>query len=68
MPIIKITIMWFLLRLTASICETIADVKIIRLLSGISYSYKLLFGILISCSIMFVIGITIVLRMTNIAI
>ena len=68
MPIIKITIMWFLLRLTASICETIADVKIIRLLSGISDSYKLLFGILISCSIMFVIGITIVLRITNIAI
>ena len=67
-PIIKITVMWFLLRLTACVCETIADSKIVKLLNEISDSYKLLFGILIACSIMFIIGITIVLRMTNIAI
>lgn len=67
-PIIKITIMWFLLRLTSCVCETIADSKIVGLLKEISDSYKLLFGILVSCSIMFIIGITIVLRMTNIAI
>ncbi len=67
-PIIKIMIMWFLLRLVCAVCETIADSKIIKLLAGISDSYKLLFGILISCSIMFIIGITIVLRMTNIVI
>ena len=60
--------MWFLLRLTSAVCETVADVKIIKLLNEIGDSYKLLFGILISCSIMFVIGITIVLRMTNVAI
>lgn len=68
LPIIKITIMWFLLRLTSCVCETIADSKIVGLLKEISDSYKLLFGILVSCSIMFIIGITIVLRMTNIAI
>jgi len=67
LPIIKITIMWFLLRLTACVCETIADGKIVKLLADISDSYKMLFGILVSCSIMFVIGITIVMRMTNIA-
>lgn len=67
-PIIRITIMWFLLRLTSCICETIADSKIVKLLAEVSESYKMLFGILVSCSIMFVIGITIVLKMTNIAI
>ena len=67
-PIIKVTVMWFLLKLTSSICETIADPKIVGLLSGIGDSYKLLFGILVACSIMFIIGITIVLRMTNVAI
>ena len=60
--------MWFLLRLTSSVCETIADQKIVRLLNEIGDSYRILFGILISCSIMFVIGITIVLRMTNVAV
>lgn len=67
-PIIKITVMWFLLKLTACVCETIADSKIVKLLEEVSDSYKLLFGILISCSIMFIIGITIVLRMTNVAV
>lgn len=68
MPIIRITVIWFLLRLTSCVCETIADVKIVKLLADVSDSYKMLFGILVSCSIMFIIGITIVLRMTNIAI
>ena len=68
LPIIRITIMWFLLRLTSCVCETIADSKIVKLLADISDSYKMLFGILVSCSIMFIIGITIVLKITNIAI
>ena len=67
-PIIKIMIIWFSLRLVCAVCETIADPKIIRLLAGISDSYKMLFGMLISCSIMFIIGITIVLRITNVAV
>lgn len=66
-PIIKITVMWFFLKLISCVCEIIADQKIVRLLAGIGESYKLLFGIMVSCSIMFIIGITIVLRMTNIA-
>lgn len=65
-PIIKVTITWFLLRMIAAISETVADEKIIKLLDNISDTYKLLFGILISVSIMFFVGITIVLRMTNV--
>lgn len=68
LPIIKVTVVWFLLRLTASVCETIADSKIVKLLNDVSDSYKMLFGILVSCYMMFVIGITIVLKMTNIAV
>ena len=68
LPIIKVTIMWFLLRLFSCVCETIADGKVVKLLAEISDSYKMLFGILVSCSIMFIIGITIVLRMTNVAV
>ena len=68
LPIIRITVMWFLLRLTSCVCETIADSKIVKLLADVSDSYKMLFGILISCSMMFIIGITLVLRMTNIAV
>ena len=67
-PIIKISIIWFLIRLICAVCETIADPKIVKLLAGISDSYKLLFGILMSCSIMFIVGITVVLRMTSIAV
>lgn len=67
LPIIKITIMWFLLKLTSCLCETIADSKIVKLLVEVSDSYKMLFGILVSCSMMFIIGITIVLKITNIA-
>jgi stage III sporulation protein AE len=65
-PIIKISVMWALMRLLAALCETIADEKIVKLFDTISDSYKLLFGILVSVSIMFIVGITIVLRITNV--
>jgi stage III sporulation protein AE len=66
LPIIKVAIMWALIRLLASLCEVIADEKIVRLFDIMSESYKVLFGILISVSIMFIVGVTLVLRMTNI--
>jgi stage III sporulation protein AE len=65
-PIIKIAIMWALMRLLSAFCEVIADEKIVRLFDTIADSYKVLFGILISVSIMFIVGITLVLRITNV--
>jgi len=65
-PIIKITVMWALMRFLAALCETIADEKIVKLIDSIADSYKLLFGILISVSVMFIVGTTIVLRLTNV--
>lgn len=66
LPIIKVTIMWALIKILAALCETIADEKIIKLFDALADSYKVLFGILISVSVMFIVGITIVLRITNI--
>lgn len=58
--------MWAFLRLVSAFCEIIADEKIVKLIDGIADSYKTLFGILISVSIMFIVGVTVVLKMTNI--
>ena len=65
-PIIKITIMWWFIKILGALCETIADEKVVKLFDSLADSYKVLFGILISVSVMFIIGITIVLRITNI--
>lgn len=65
MPIIKILILWFSFKMTATVCEVIADGKIIKLIDQIADGYKIILAILISISVMFIIGITIVLRITN---
>ena len=64
-PIIKMGILWFSFRLTSSVCEIVADGKIVKLIDQISDSYKILMAILISVSVMFIIGITIVIKITN---
>lgn len=64
-PIIKISVLWISFNITSSICEIIADEKIVKLLDNIADSYKILFAILVSISIMFIIGITIVIKITN---
>lgn len=64
-PVIKISILWFAFNITSSICEIVADTKIVKLLGNIADSYKILLAILMSVSIMFIIGITIVIKITN---
>lgn len=64
-PVIKISILWFAFNITSSICEIVADKKIVKLLGNIADSYKILLAILMSVSIMFIIGITIVIKITN---
>ena len=65
-PIVKVSILWIVIKMIAAICEIIADDSIVKLFDEIADSYKVLFGILISVSAMFVIGITLILRMTSI--
>ncbi len=65
MPIIKILTLWIAFCLTSAICEVIADEKIVKLTTQISDSYKILLAILFSVSVMFLISITLVLKITN---
>lgn len=67
-PIIKITLLMISFKITSAVCEVVADTKIVKLIDNISDSYKILLAILISISIMFIIGITIVIKITNSAI
>ena len=64
-PIVKILTLWLAFCLTSAICEVIADEKIVKLTAQISDSYKILLAILFSVSAMFLIGITLVLKITN---
>ena len=64
-PLIKIIVLWFYFKLVASICDIIADKKITNLIEQISDGYKILLGVLSSVSVMFVVVITLVLKITN---
>lgn len=64
-PVIKISILWISFKLTSAVCEVVADTKIVKLLDQIADGYKILLGILVSVSVMFIIGITLVVKMTN---
>ena len=64
-PLLKLGILWISFYILSGVCEIIADQKIVKLLLQISDSYKILSAILISVSVMFIIGITIVLKITN---
>ena len=63
-PIIKIGILWIMFKIIAGVCEIVADEKIVKLLDHISDCYQILLGILISVSVMLIIGITIVFKST----
>ena len=65
LPIIKIAVFTICFKLTSSIGETVADSKITKLVNEVSDGYKILLGILISVSVMFIIGITLVLKISN---
>lgn len=64
-PIIRVSVLWIIIKMIAAICEIIADESIVKLFDEIADSYKVLFGILVSVSAMFIIGITLILRMTS---
>ena len=64
-PLIKIFVLWGYFKITSAICEIIADKKITNLIEQISDGYKILLGVLVSISVMFIVGITLVLKLTN---
>lgn len=64
-PIIKLTILMIVYYLGAAICQPIADGKIIQLLDQMGDTFKTLLAILCSVSVMFVIGVTLVIKISN---
>lgn len=64
-PIIKLAILMATYYLVSAVCEPIADEKIISLLSQIGDTFKILLAMLTAISVMLIIGITLVIRISN---
>ena len=64
-PIIKLAILMGLYYLAGAICQPIADEKIVKLLEEMGGTFKMLFAILCSISVMLVVGTTLVINVTN---
>ena len=62
---IKLAILTVSYKLLAAVIQPIADGKIISLLEQIGDIYKIFLGILCSLSFMVIIGITLVLKISN---
>lgn len=65
MPILKLAVLYISFYLTSAVCEVVADEKIVKLIWNIADSYKILLAILLSVSVMFIVGITLVIKITN---
>lgn len=65
MPIIKLGILTICYKLVSSLCEPIADGKIINLLEQIGDIFKILLAILSAISFMVIIGTTLVIKISN---
>ena len=64
-PILKLAIITIIYHLTAALCEPIADSKIISLISQMADTFKILLAIVCSISVMLIIGITLVINISN---
>lgn len=65
MPIIKLAIMSISFNLASALAEPIADKKIVSVLEQIGDSFKILLGMLCTISVMLMIGLTLVIKITN---
>ena len=64
-PILKLAIITIIYHLTAALCEPIADSKIVSLISQMADTFKILLAIVCSISVMLIIGITLVVNISN---
>ena len=61
-PIIRILIFYFMFKIVGAVSEACSDKEIINLLESVSDSYKIMLGMIFTVSILFIIGITITLK------
>ena len=64
-PIIKLTLLSFTYYIASCICQPIADDKVIGLLDSIGDTFKILLAIIFCVSVMLIIGLTIVIKVSN---
>ena len=64
-PIIKLGTLSIIYNLASGIIEPIADEKIVKLLEEMGGIFKLLFGIVCALSVLLIIGITLVVKISN---
>ncbi len=65
LPIIKLAVITIIYHMTAAICEPIADSKVISLISQMADTFKILLAILCATSVMMIIGVTLVINISN---
>lgn len=65
MPIIKLGTFTIMYSITSSIIQPLADDKIVKLLDEMSGIFKLLLAILCSVSVLLIIGVTLVIKISN---
>ena len=64
-PIIKLVLLMATYYIGSAICEPIADEKIVKLLSQIGDTFKILLAILCSLSVLLIVGTTLVMKISN---
>ena len=64
-PIIKLATLMAVYYLGTAVCQPIADEKIVKLLGQIGATFKLLLAIMCSISVMLIIGVTLVINISN---
>lgn len=64
-PIIKLTVLMAIYYLGSALCQPIADGKIISLLDQMGDTFKTLLAIMCTISVMFIIGTTLVIKISN---
>lgn len=64
-PVVKLAILSASYSLVSAVCEPIADKKIVELLQQIGNTFKILLAIITTISVMLIIGITLVMKISN---
>ena len=64
-PILKLATLMTVCYLGSALCQPIADGKVIKLLSHMGDTFKLLLAVLCSVSVMLIIGVTLIVKVSN---
>lgn len=64
-PIIKLTILTITYYLASALCQPIADAKIVNLLGSVADTFKTLLAIIFCVTVLLIVGLTIVIKISN---